>query len=347
MPGINSSAMYRGVKLAFHCAMATAVVGVGAAAFAPVTASAIGVNDFDVWNLTGHNVTLYTYEQRPGINVSPRSPKVPTVIEPGKNVHFAYDWRFDEEQRPRFQNVDTQQNWRVEVRPGTSDGGMTCAGLSGPNANCSPLIGKPGVSVALWDAKGTDYVVPPQEAQHRADVLNNLCANDYAAKGLDITCNYTDMDPEATHGPLHIPAGFGPPEAGNAKMQTTAKWEDKVTTTTTFSASASASAKIWGIINAAVEAKYSKTITQEKSFSQSVKLTIDPFNKGYICVGQALTHYRGTLKVSTKNSTWELPGVDVTTADPAGGPIIKGFQIPVKDNPPQDACASKPLVPLN
>lgn len=352
MPRTGSSALYRKAKAILGCAMTTAVVGVGTAAVAPVASADAMVDQFEVWNLTSTPVTLYQYEQNPGIDVGPRAPKVGTVIVPGTMLHFGLDWRFDEELRPRFQNTATQQNWRVEVRPGKSASSrMTCAGLSGPNANCSPPIGNDKNVVALWDGVGTRVAIPPGDAQKRADVLNNLCTNGYAPV-LDIKCDYTEMSDEAAHTPRHMPTDYGPVEAGNVPMSTTATWTDKVATTTSFTASASATAKVWGIINVALQAQYQKTVTQEHTFQQSVGITVDPHNKGYICVSQALIHYSGTLKVTVPgtrnppNTTWLLPGVTVDAPDPGGHPEFYGFEIPATDVVPGDACLKKQLISL-
>ena len=350
MQPIGFSATHRKAlsRIGARIASVASIVAVSAAVVPPGVASAVGVDAFEVWNLTARNVTIYGYDE--GYRAINKSmPAAPYVIAPGMSAQFGLDWRFDDRVIPRFHNIDPDMmvDWKVDLEPNKAANlRLTCSKVTGAGA-CSPKIGPGQNVVALWDAPRTYVTYDAGKGQQRAEVLNNLCTNGFAT-ALSITCDYADMNGISDHTPKHMPTGYGPVTAENIPVTTKAKWKDKVTTTSSFTAEVSpgVAKKIFEIVNAGLTLAKKKTVEEVHEFSQSVEITVTPGHKGYVCVAQPLIQYTGTLRVKTPNTTWVLPGVTVVTPDADGGPEYSGFEIPVAEVVPGDACARKKLTPL-
>jgi hypothetical protein len=223
---------------------------------------------------------------------------------------------------------------------------MTCAALNG--SSCSPLIGPAKNVVALWDRPNTivNLAEDVHNKQERAELLNKLCLSNNAV-ALQLTCDYSKMTETPTQTPRHMPTKYSPVTADNVKTKVTAEWTDTVTTVANYGVTLDTgpALKLFKIITAGVTATYKKTVTEEHTFKQSVQITLDPGDKGFICVAQPLLHYDGTLTVRTPNTTWILPGVVVDTPNPDIGGDILTFKEKKDVVVPRDACEKRKLSP--
>jgi hypothetical protein len=182
-----------------------------AAVAIPAVASA-ETAEFDIWNLTGGDITLYAYDQDPDkhwyiVSFIPDVPKVgTTVITPGKNLHISAPTPPKEEITVRViprlsgraQTPEGQaQDWRVSLE--IQNGGLgnfpkhaICSVGGDPKAKqtaaCGNYIGKGNNVATLADGPGTKVTIPASDAQKQTQIKQDMCGNPYK-DALGITCN--------------------------------------------------------------------------------------------------------------------------------------------------------------
>jgi hypothetical protein len=320
-------------------------------ASSPVASAALPQHEFNIWNLTGGDLKIEGFFSHPL-----RDSRFPSgnLDKPGTLVHLGTALKVTLNAGEgtvlslsgKWQNDGPDHNqpqgWRILMRyydcTRAGDtlnrycGEIKCQVAETPKtADCGNYIGDNVAIVA--DSQRTKIDVPATNVQKAAQILTDICANDYA-EALKITCDYSGMDRTAVFGPYAMPPGFHPIYAGKDGITWKEyKYTHTITSTQSFDLSLSVAKKFFKIVEIGVNAQYHSATEDTETIENSTGLQPNPGYYGWICTSIPKYHYVGTLKAYAGWTQWTLEGVQVDRP------------IPVKETHPMDATFFRTAVP--
>ena len=274
---------------------------------AAVQASAHLTQGFDVRNLSSHTITLTGIES-PGKGDG--APHVGTVLRPGESMHYEKVFWFGNTPHTKltFNDYDGKGNVKIfqvelwvdpilnspSVMMPYSDGRLGDIEVQG--------LGYSSRSASFVDAPGGAPIhVSAADRQQQADLLNRLCAEGQAS------CTFRPTSTEP--GPAKVERKASEINRLDAPYPLTVAESFTFNATTNVEASASVSAKLFGLVNTTLSAKYGQSWSQGKTSTISRTVPVKPGHRLFVEVHQPTTRQHGDFTVHMGNTTWNLSGV--------------------------------------
>ncbi len=287
----------------------------------PAVASAY-TRGFDVTNASGLTVRLDSIS---GFKYGIAAPPTGTYVLIGNRQHVEVTFEFSDSNSGTL----TYSLYRSDnTFVGVFSAELTVVGIDGDSvSSCSVHEGTQfgyqcaasGSDITLLDPPGTSYNVPAAQRQAQADLLNQLCTD----QGVG-TCSFAVKREDKVESPPH-PVGGYVVNSTDVDQETRLTIEDKIGQSNSVDVSVKAGFKLFEVVDASIQASYKHTWTQEHTFSQDIKVTVEPHKGCAITATAPMLRDTGDFTLKLGNSTWTLPDVYFDTPDP--NPAKYGYHI--------------------
>lgn len=270
------------------------------------------LNFVDVYNLSSHPLTV-VYNSP--FDTSIDAPIEGTKINPGEFAHFEFDPQRSNQLTADFKD-DVGNLYAVTMffsGPIFGTDPFTFAKCYASKTSCSPTFFDNTALVLLMDKPGTTVNLDGAAGQDVSVILQGLCDNRMAS------CKFKPKSRVNIDSAEHLPTGFVPVRNDSTSPATTSiSIADAVATATSWNVSVKVGAKILDIVTTEVSTTYGQIVTATHTFTQTIGMTVQPGETGYIYFTAPLTRYTGDFVVKTANTTFNLTNVTFDAPNATG-----------------------------
>jgi hypothetical protein len=167
-------------------------------------------------------------------------------------------------------------------------------------------------TINFLDLPGTVNNIPAGQGQAQADVLNQLCTEDSAARCTFNATNEIDID-----SPTHQ-VGDALVNNTSVDQHTSIATTDTLTQSDSVGLTTKVQAALSKIIDISIQASYNHTWTSTHTFEQTVDVDCPAHTRCAIAAAQPMRRDTGDFTISMGNTTWHLPDVYFDTPNPDG-----------------------------
>ncbi len=287
---------------------------------------------FTIYNLTSDSMRLSqveTFSTNPDEPVfEQRTPKLQkgSTLEPGQSIHVEIENPFTTTARATLTYEGGGSSFRVqldnyfETRCNSGGNGRTCQ-IGGSGENQIEFLDKPGTKITL--SKG--------DLQHQKSVLEQLCTE----------TNHCEFEPTERDEDAFSVSRIVGAAVANCN-ETAADTTIGVKTTEGISNSvgidAETNVNVFGFFKSKVTLKYKIEISNEKEFSQDVKVPIEPDHIAWVDFSAPVIRDFGIWTLNSGNTSWTLEGVYFDSPDTKSG---RGAKYVVDGEKMSEAVRSK------
>jgi hypothetical protein len=175
--------------------------------------------------------------------------------------------------------------------------------------------------IRAWDRVPTQTNIGSDQPSAQAELIHRLCDVQTEA-----TCKFTPTKEEKTFGVEHMVSDSHIiRNRSSDPMHTNLEWKDTVETTDGFDIGGNVSANLFDVVKIGVDGQYHHEVTRSNEFKQTLELTVNPGDKGWVTDQAPVFRETGTMTVTMYNSTWNLTNVSFDMPDPSGNGIFTGY----------------------
>jgi hypothetical protein len=281
----------------------------------PAAASADLTQGFHVYDLSRYPIKLIkvTGGEFDG------TPPIGSVLQPGEgyqDFEEVYKFLASDQGTAVYALVgdNGQTGWAYfNATMAVDDVNQAFSGCTTSYGVCTPGNGlSSGSTLTLYDQPGTVFDIPAGQGQAQAAALKQFCAEDNAA-----TCTFTANSEAKIDSPSHQ-VGDALSNPTDEDQDTRLSTSDTVETTDSVDVGLKVGAKIAGVVEVSVEAKYGHKWTQEHTFTQDVTVHCPPHHKCWIDAVDPMLRDTGDFTMTLGNTTWQLHDVYFDSPDPNG-----------------------------
>jgi hypothetical protein len=274
---------------------------------------------FDIRNVSSHTITLVNIESA---GSGDGTPPLGSVLRPGDSIHYEKVFWFGNtpQTKPTFNSDDGRGDgyvFQVELRidPYLNVPSINMPYSGGKIGDALEVQGLGSNGISFVDKAGSRPInVPAADKQRQADLLNRLCGEGQAA------CTFRPTASET--GPAKVERKASEVNRLDAAYPLTVAESFTFNATTSVEASASMSAKLFGLVNTTLSAKYGQSWSQGQTSTISRTVQVKPGYRLFVEVHQQTTRQFGDFTVHMGNTTWNLTGVYFDIPDMSKSPDV-------------------------